>query len=326
VAEADFLKLVDRADLQKLVDEGLEEGLMVEYKASPALTRDGKGPDELCKDVSAMANSAGGQIIYCIEEDKKTHRPARIDDGITDPQTTAEWIEQTLNSRVQPRMRGIRIYRIKLAETSHGFVISIPPTSTGPHQAPDKKYYRRFNLQAVPMHDYEIRDVMRRASTPVLTVRASIANARRVLRVQKITQDRTNHIPFNFHVSNLSEQPAEYAALLVYLDPSLSWQSSNIFSERSESETVFGRKCNVYRVELGMPSRTPIFKGVEVFAGSISAFFVNNIPSRIFLGTRVLCPGFTESRIWPIEHDDGEIEVHPNTDWSERWVDKLPAW
>jgi hypothetical protein len=34
--------------------------LTLEYKASPALTRDSKIALELCKDVSAMANSAGG--------------------------------------------------------------------------------------------------------------------------------------------------------------------------------------------------------------------------------------------------------------------------
>jgi hypothetical protein len=53
-----MLKLETRVDLQRLVDEGLEESLVLEYKASPALDRQSKPIDELCKDVSAMANSA----------------------------------------------------------------------------------------------------------------------------------------------------------------------------------------------------------------------------------------------------------------------------
>jgi hypothetical protein len=45
--------------------------------------------DELCKDASALANSAGGQIVYGIEE--KDHKPVRVDEGT---QITREWIEQ----------------------------------------------------------------------------------------------------------------------------------------------------------------------------------------------------------------------------------------
>src|SRR6266481_5232109 len=84
----------DRADFQKMVDAQLEETLTLEYKASPALTRDSKNVLELCKDVSAMANSAGGQIIYGIEEDKKTHKPSKVDDGVTDEKITREWVHQ----------------------------------------------------------------------------------------------------------------------------------------------------------------------------------------------------------------------------------------
>src|SRR5260370_40407954 len=83
-----MLKLETRADLQRLVDEGLEETLSLEYKASPALVRESKAINELCKDVSAMANSAGGQIIYSIEEDKTSRTPLRIYAGVSDPKIT----------------------------------------------------------------------------------------------------------------------------------------------------------------------------------------------------------------------------------------------
>jgi predicted HTH transcriptional regulator len=86
----------DRASFQKMVDTEIEETLTLEYKASPALTRDSKNVLELCKDVSAMANSAGGQIIYGIGEDKKTHKPISVDDGVTDEKITREWLHQIL--------------------------------------------------------------------------------------------------------------------------------------------------------------------------------------------------------------------------------------
>jgi predicted HTH transcriptional regulator len=74
------------------------------------LAKDNKQRDELCKDVTAFANSAGGQIVYGVEEDKNL--PAKIDDG-ADPAITKEWIEQVIDSRVQPRIEGLVITPIK---------------------------------------------------------------------------------------------------------------------------------------------------------------------------------------------------------------------
>ena len=163
-----MLVLKTKSDLQQLVDEGLEESLTLDYKASPALSREGGKAVEMCKDVTALANSAGGQLVYGIEEDKATKKPSAVDGGVDDSKITREWIEQILNSRVQPRMNGVQIARIDMETGKFGFVISVPQSQTGPHQAPDGKYYKRFDLQSVPMHDYEIKDIMRRSTTPDL--------------------------------------------------------------------------------------------------------------------------------------------------------------
>src|SRR3569832_1905816 len=85
--------------------------LTLDYKASPALGKDSKSREELCKDVSAMANSAGGQIIYGIEEND--HKPMRVDDG--NSAVTREWIEQVIDSNVQPRILGLIIRPVQLA-------------------------------------------------------------------------------------------------------------------------------------------------------------------------------------------------------------------
>jgi predicted HTH transcriptional regulator len=170
-------EIKDRADFQNMVDAQIEETLTLEYKASPALSRNSKDVYELCKDVSAMANSAGGQIIYGIEEDKRNDKPTKVDDGVTDDKVTREWIIQIINSNVQPRIDSLRVQRTRLSDKGYGFAISVEPTLIGPHQAPDKKYYRRFELHAVPMEDYEIRDVFRRSITPDLEATLSFGGS-----------------------------------------------------------------------------------------------------------------------------------------------------
>src|SRR3569832_218774 len=159
-----MLKLETKDDLLRLIRDEIPESLTLDYKASPALGKDSKSREELCKDVSAMANSAGGQIIYGIEEND--HKPMRVDDG--NSAVTREWIEQVIDSNVQPRILGLIIRPVQLA-SGFGYVLTIPQsTSRGAHQAPDKKYYKRQNFQSTAMDDYEIRDIMRRTSTPDL--------------------------------------------------------------------------------------------------------------------------------------------------------------
>src|SRR5215208_5520042 len=101
-----MLKLENRDDLEGLVAEGIKESLTLDYKASPSLGKADRLRDELCKDVTAFANSAGGQIVYGMEDDK--HLPTKLDSG-ADPGITKEWVEQVIDSRVQPRIEGLII-------------------------------------------------------------------------------------------------------------------------------------------------------------------------------------------------------------------------
>jgi hypothetical protein len=77
-----------------------------------------------------------------------------------------EWVEQIIQA-IRPRIEGIVIHSINLSSgaTHTAFAIEIPQSNTA-HQASDHRYYKRFNFQAVPMEDYEIRDVMFREQTP----------------------------------------------------------------------------------------------------------------------------------------------------------------
>lgn len=123
---------------------------------------DGK-KKEISKDVSAFANSAGGTIIYGVEEDK--HFPTSIDNGFDPRDISKEWIEQVINSTINRRIDGIRIKEIALSGAKNGrsiYAVSIPQSRRAPHMAADKRYYKRFNFESVPMEDYEVRDVSRR--------------------------------------------------------------------------------------------------------------------------------------------------------------------
>jgi Schlafen, AlbA_2 len=165
----------DQAELQRHINDEVEESLNLEYKAGDALGTNNDKKKEITKDVSAMANSAGGTIIYGMKEyaqpDKK-HLPEDFA-PIDRTQFSKEWLEQIINS-IQPRINGIIIHAVDLntGPNDVAYVVEIPQSTTA-HQARDKRYYKRFNFLSEPMEDYEIRDVMHRATLPDVDIEFS---------------------------------------------------------------------------------------------------------------------------------------------------------
>jgi predicted HTH transcriptional regulator len=168
----------EEADLQLRITSREPESLTLDYKAAGALAKDTSKKDEIRKDVSAFANSTGGVIVYGIVE-KPGNPPGTPDhlDGIDPAQFSSEWLEQVINSTIAPRIQGIRIKSVPLSDPPKGkvaYVVAIPQGQTA-HQAPDKKFYKRFNFQNVPMEHYEIMDVLQRQTHPQLEGQISLA-------------------------------------------------------------------------------------------------------------------------------------------------------
>lgn len=159
----------NEADLLTLVREKVEEGPALEYKRCAALQKgDDKKKREVSKDVSALANSAGGTIVYGMIEEG--HLPTQLDQGFDPTEIRKEWLEQVILSTIHPRLKDITINPVDLKTHAPGrvaYVVQVPQSHTA-HQSMDKRYYKRFHFQATAMEDYEIRDIMNRKSYPIL--------------------------------------------------------------------------------------------------------------------------------------------------------------
>ena len=155
----------DKAYLQELIRIEEQEGLRLDYKASAALDKTDGKKNEISKDVSAFANSAGGFLVYGMLEDK--HVPTSIDVGVDRNVITKEWLESVIKSRISPIIDDFTVKQISLPSKGPNqvaYVVEIAQaTSRAPHQAYDHRYYKRYNYESTPMEDYEVRDLMRRS-------------------------------------------------------------------------------------------------------------------------------------------------------------------
>ncbi len=294
-------------DLLQLIENKAEESITLEFKRADALQpTDGKKAEisktEISKDVSAFANSTGGTILYGVEEARDEPHCAIGLTPIDPRQTSKEWLEQVINSRIQPRIPGIVINSVELKTKAPGkfaYVVLVPESTTA-HQASDKRYYRRFNFQSVPMEDYEIRQAMNRASRPAYKIQLEASH--------KMTQGNPLRFRFRGTVQNESEivghevsavlfapreliqQPDDYqvdVAGIVYSRIAGKYvQSSSLIMSAVESAHPLTRysiefgKSIVFRIDPVPMPRFSVFVNVyDQYGLSLSTKFFVSLPS-----------------------------------------------
>jgi hypothetical protein len=292
------------ATLQALVDGGVVESLTLEYKASAALSKD--LTVEISKDVSALANSAGGRLIYGICErktDNGTRVPDRVDTGVLDPNITKEWLEQVLLSSIFPKLEKFIVHEIQLASGGRAYVVDVEQAiSAAPHQASDRRYYRRRNFTVGPMEDYEIRDALRREAKPHPIIRAGINLG--------ASDDTSFNATLSFSITNTKDEPILYSTVFLFIDKGLN-VSTKKDTLLTKTERAFKNSqdtlipAHSYHQNMMVPEHMPIFRG-QVF--SLDKFSISGaIGQDFWLGYKISCPGYSGS-------DDGAFRVTSPSD------------
>ena len=158
-----------KEELQKIIDNEVEESTVMEFKSSFAI-QNSKWREELAKDVSAMANSNGGTIIFGIKQ-KDTANGNAVAHKLTPiPYTemTKDKLSQLLSSNIQPVIDNLEITYIPESTEGGYFVLDIPQSNTAHQNRLTHIYYKRRNAIIEPMEDYEVRDIMNRNKTPII--------------------------------------------------------------------------------------------------------------------------------------------------------------
>lgn len=265
----------DEAKLQSYIDNAIEESLTLDYKAADALgSSDGK-KREITKDVSAMANSAGGLIIYGISEysdPAKQHLPEKLDQ-VNRTRFSKEWLEQVINN-IRPKIDNLVIHSVNFSGANDvAYVVEIPQSTTA-HQATDHRYYKRFNFLSQAMEDYEVRDIMNRARRPDMSVEFDYEG-------QHIESSAHRYL-LRIKIKNLSEQVINHYQLQ-FTFPTYDGNVNHIVAHL-ENATV--RQCSPNELLFTYHSKGVCFPNEQIDLGQEMAI-TYRIDSQIFANSLI---------------------------------------
>lgn len=134
--------------------------------------------DELAKQLSAFANTRGGQIIYGLTN------AGAVDTGgvsrvVKGRQSTKEWLEDVIPILTDSKIAGFNVYEIQPKTTGSSsialdkslYVIDVPDSERAPHQSTrDLRYYVRLGSKSQPAPHSLIEDIRNRVRHPKLDV------------------------------------------------------------------------------------------------------------------------------------------------------------
>ncbi|WP_217211901.1 helix-turn-helix domain-containing protein [Streptomyces sp. AC550_RSS872] len=150
-------------DLQRAVDSQIPESVDLDWKKDFYQGTDA-GKKELAKDVSAMANTAGGMVVTGVDDGKQDHAHTLAPfDPV--PGRGEEWIRSVLANWIQPVVPNVGVRPVKSAvhEGKIYWVLTVPPSTQAPHAV------------AAPGNDYNFRVHVRHGTTTRTLAESEIA-------------------------------------------------------------------------------------------------------------------------------------------------------
>lgn len=134
---------------------------------------------ELCKDVAAMANAEGGDIVFGISE-KSGVADAVISITGEPADRAKRRLGQALDAGIEPRISGLNLQEIPTA-AGYCLLIRVPASFEGPHRIKDNRFVMRTGSHTVDLSYDQLRNAFGRTATLVDRARQFIADRRTMI-------------------------------------------------------------------------------------------------------------------------------------------------
>jgi hypothetical protein len=164
------LDAIGEHDLQNLVTNGVGESNQLDYKETLPGGDDGSRK-EFLRDVSAMANANGGDLIYGVREQSigDTNAAAEVVgvEGV-DVDARKLWMEDLIRTGIEPRLLGVGVHVVPVDDSKVVFVVRVPRSWNAPHAVNFKghwRFYSRHSAGNYPMDVTQLRDAVLSGAT-----------------------------------------------------------------------------------------------------------------------------------------------------------------
>lgn len=163
------LATTNEGHLTALVDARQGENTYLDFKRDlPG--RDARGTQDLLADVSAFANSSGGDLLYGMDEDGEGQAGAIVPQ-VGNMDDEARRIQDVLTHSLEPRVPGLQVMSVPVAG-GFALVIRVPQSWAGPHRVKtNNAFYIRENGRKRPLDVPEIRGLFLRSDQQAQRVR-----------------------------------------------------------------------------------------------------------------------------------------------------------
>ena len=148
-------------DLEQLTSNGVAESRSLEYKEALPTNSD-QDKREFLADVSSIANSAGGDLIYGVkekrdEDGKPTGTPEEIVGvDVANLDQVILRLENVLRDGIAPRVPGIRFWPVVGFERGPALVVRIPRSWAAPHMVCFQQSGKFFTRHSGGKHQLDV--------------------------------------------------------------------------------------------------------------------------------------------------------------------------
>ncbi|PZP26970.1 MAG: hypothetical protein DI603_23095 [Roseateles depolymerans] len=150
-----------QADIELLISTGAQEGQQQDFKRDfPTQWNDG-AKARLLADVTSFANSAGGDIIYGLDEDAEAKASRVVPQVIADVDVQVRTLQQIALDQTEPRVPGIEVRAIPVTVdgvSGHVIVMRVPQSWAAPHRnRMNNHFHVREGVRNRPLDVPEVR-------------------------------------------------------------------------------------------------------------------------------------------------------------------------
>lgn len=165
ITNLDFETIGER-DLDQLKRDEIAEGITLDYKRDAYEPSD-EGKRELLKDISSFVNTAGGHIVIGMDEVEGL--PTNLIGLDLDVDAEMQRLENLFRTCLEPRVVGLRMRPVPLANRRRALVIRLPKSWNPPHAAVFKGSRRYFTRNSNGAHEASV-DELRAMFTATATL------------------------------------------------------------------------------------------------------------------------------------------------------------